>query len=88
MDPGVGEHIALVTSVRLAAQGFAGFEEVVDAALALREVRALALVDAVGNPVDDERLGARVPQWAVDGVFLGVDDVETLFRRCVLGADD
>ena len=66
VHPGVGEHIALVRAVRLAAQRLRRFDEVVDAARALRQVGAVDLVDAVRNPVHDQGLGAAVPQRTVD----------------------
>ena len=60
MHPGVGKHVTFVPRVRFTAQRFAGFDEIINAALPLREVRAIALVNAVGNPIYDERLGPRV----------------------------
>jgi predicted metal-dependent hydrolase len=44
--------------VRLAAQRFAGIDEVVDAALPNGQIFAVDLVDAMRNPVDDQRLRA------------------------------
>ena len=70
-----------MTRVRLATERLAGLDEVIDAALPFREVRAFAVVDAVGNPADDQRLRARVPERAVDAVLLGVDHVEPLLGR-------
>src|SRR4029078_9582340 len=83
MDPGIGEYESLMLAVRLAAIGFACFDEIVDTAIAAHgcNVCAFAHGDAMGNPVDDERLSARVPKRAVDRIFAGVDDVEGIRRR-------
>ena len=83
VDPGVREDVALVAGVGLAAVGLAGFDEVVDAAVALvgGDVGAFAVGDAVRDPVNDESFGAGAPERAVDGVFGGVDDVEAVFGR-------
>ena len=83
VDPGVGEDIALVLAVRFAAIGFAGFDEVVDSAVAAhgRDIGSLAHADAVRNPVHDECLGALIPERAVNRVFPGVDHVQAILRR-------
>ncbi len=83
VDPGVREDVALVAGVGLAAVGLAGFEEVVEAAVALAgsDVGALAVGDAVGDPVDDQRFGARAPEWAIDRVLRGVDHVQAILWR-------
>ena len=47
----------------------------------LRQVRAVDLVDAVGNPIHDQRLGAGIPQRAVDAIILRVNDVEPVGGR-------
>ena len=60
--------------VRLAGQFLGGIHEVVDAPFL--QVRVVDLVDAVGDPVDDQCFGAVVPQRAVDGVVLRVDQLE------------
>ena len=83
VHPGIGEHITLVLAVRLAAMGLAGFDEVVDAAVAAHgcNIGAFAHVDAMRNPVDDEGLGACVPERAVDRVLRRVDHVQAILRR-------
>ena len=75
MNPGIGENVAFVCVVRFAAQGLGGFNEIVDAALALREVGAFDVVNAMRNPIDNEGLGAGIPERTVDGVFFGVNDI-------------
>ncbi len=87
VDPGIGEDIALVAGVGFAAQGLAGFDKVVDAALAFLQVGALAIVDDVRDPVGDQRLGAGVPQRTIDAVGLGIDDIEPPGRWGGLGTD-
>jgi hypothetical protein len=47
--------------MRFSAQGFGCFDEIVDAPLALRQICPVDLVDAVGNPICNERLGASIP---------------------------
>ena len=66
---------------RFAAQFLGGLDEVVDPALL--QVRVVDLVDAVGDPVRDDRPGPFVPERAVEGVGLGVDQVELLRGRRV-----
>ena len=54
VNPGIGEDVAFVIPMRLAAQRFAGIDEVVDAALPNGQIFAVDLIDAVRNPVDDQ----------------------------------
>ena len=81
MHPGVGEHVAAMPAVRLAGQLVGGVDEVIDSARTLPQIGRFDLLDAMRNPSDDERLGAMVPQRAVDLVALGVDDAQRLLRR-------
>src|SRR6185437_175110 len=83
VDPGVGEDIAFVFAVWFAAQRFAGFDKIIEPALAGGEIGAFALGDAVGYPVHDDGLGAIVPELAVDAIVFGIDDVEPFGRRWV-----
>jgi hypothetical protein len=76
VDPGIGEHITFVNCVRLPGQRLRRFDEVVHAALALGQVRAVDLVNAVRNPVHNQRLHPGVPQRAVDLEILRIDRVE------------
>jgi len=87
VHPGVGEHIALVAAVGLAPQGLGRLNEVVDPARALAEVGVVDLVDAVGDPVDDQGLGPRVPERAVDLVVLRIHHVQAVRRRGLLCPD-
>ena len=99
MHPGIGEDVPLVTSVRLSTESFGSFNEIIQSALSLGQIGALALGDAVRNPVDDQCLRPLVPHRIVDRIAGGVDDVESLFggsffsmhnqlgRRIVLHAD-
>ncbi len=73
VHPGVREDVALVGAVRLPGQRLGRLDEVVDAARAQLEVGAVDLVDAVRDPVHDQRLDGPVPERAVDPVAPGVD---------------
>lgn len=64
MHVGIREHISFVLPELFAAELLGRFDKVVDAA---RVVAALELVDAVGNPVHDQRFHPVIPQRAVDG---------------------
>ena len=88
VNPGIGEDVTLVTLMRLAAQGLRGLNKVIEAALSLGQVGALALGSTVGNPAYDQRFGALVPKRVIDGVPRGVDHVQPLFGRAWLGLDD
>ena len=87
MHPGVGEDVAYMLRVRLAAQGFAGLDEVVQSALAFAQICAFAVVDAMGNPIYDQCFGAGIPQWAIDRIPTRIDDVKAVFGRGRLGVD-
>jgi hypothetical protein len=78
VDPGVGEDVAFVAAVGLAAELFAGFDEVIDTAGADFEVVAVDLADAMGDPVDAEAAEAGFPKRAGDfegGGFKGLEGV-------------
>ena len=81
MDPGVGENITFVGRAGSPRSAFAGFDEIVDAALALRQVGAVDLINAMGNPAGDQGLGAVVPQRAVYGVIFGINHVQAVLGR-------
>ncbi len=83
MHPGVGENVAALRRVRLAAQRLGRLDKIINAAVAVicRDVRAVDLVNAMRNPVHDERLRTGVPKRTVDLVGLGVNDVEPVARR-------
>ncbi len=73
---GVGEGIADVRGVGFAGEFVAGLDEIVDAAVLEVEVGGGEVVEAVGNPVDDQGFDAVVPEGAVEGVGGGVDGVQ------------
>ena len=89
VDPRVGEDVTLMASMRFTAVRLARFNEVVDTAVSAigSDIGALAIVDAMRNPVNDESLGARIPEWAVNRVLRGVDHVQAILRRSGLCMD-
>src|SRR5262249_8592254 len=65
----------------------ARFNEVVDSAGADFDISAVDLVDAVGDPVDDQSFDARIPERAVELVGFGVDGLKGLGGRRFLDGD-
>src|SRR5436305_1748431 len=64
VDPCVREHITLVPPMRFPTVRLGCFDKVVEAAIATVcwNVRALAVIDAMRNPVNNQRLSACAPQ--------------------------
>src|SRR6185503_6292645 len=79
----IREDISFVLAVLLSAIGLAGFDEIVDSAVAAHRcnVGPLAHCNAMGNPIDDQGLGALIPERAVDRILARVHDVEPLGGR-------
>ena len=82
MNPRVRENVAFLRSMRFAAQRLRRLDKIVNAAVALagRDVGPVDLVNAMRNPVHDERLCPRVPQQAVNLVRLRINHIEPLRR--------
>src|ERR1035441_7382207 len=70
------EDVALVITVRFAAQLLPGFDEIVDSARAQRQVGAVDLVHAMRNPTNHQGLGAGVPERARDLEIPGVNRIQ------------
>ena len=71
INPGIGEHVASVRSMRLASQLVGGVNEVVDTAFL--QVRVGNLINAMGNPVHDQGFRSVAPKRTVDRVALSID---------------
>ena len=67
-------------AVGLAPQRLGCLDEIVNATLALGQVGAVDIADAMGNPVHDQRLRPGAPQGAVDPVAPGVNHVQPARR--------
>src|ERR1035441_8214232 len=78
MYPCVGEDVAFVASVWLSTESLGSFNKVVQAALSLGQIGALALLYAMRDPVDDQCLGALIPHRIVNRIACGVDDIQAL----------
>ena len=80
MDPCVGEDIALMRAMLLAAQCLGGFHEVVDTTLPCREIGPLTIGNAMRDPVDDQGLNPSIPERIIDRVWRRIDDIQAAFR--------
>ena len=81
MHPRIGEHVPLMAGVRLATQRLRGLDEIINTALALCQIGAVDVINAVRNPVHNQRLGARVPERTVNLVALRIDDIQSVRGR-------
>ena len=83
VHPGIGKNKPPLRSVWLAAQGLGGLDKIIYAAVAVigGDVGAVDFVNAVRNPVHNQRLGLGAPKRIVDFIGLGVNDVQALRRR-------